>query len=114
MQFVSKGPNFTHCGKPVEWSASAGLDERFPEAVATAIDAPGVDIELCRWEPDDPIADQYTAWWSGQRAAIKRHVTTVDHPGLKVMVRRAPARMADGWVVCYVRADRARPKAVAA
>lgn len=104
------GPDFTYCGHPVEWTDAAPIDERFPGALALAYAQRGVDIELCRWSPDDPIVGEYTTWWNGQRMAIRRHETSNPPPvDCRLVISRRTDK-GDGLTKCYVRVDRKRSR----
>jgi len=109
------GPDFTHCGQPVEWTDAAPIDDRFPAVLALAYAQPGVDIELCRWSPDEPVATAYVEWWNGQRGAIRRHLAAEGGSpvGTKLVVSRRTDK-GDGLAKCYVRVDRVRPRIRAA
>lgn len=105
------GPDFTRCGSPVEWTDAATIDERFPSALALAHAQLGVDIELCRWSPDDPLAASFADWWTSQRGAIRRHLAAEGGTprGTRLVVSRRTDK-GDGLAKCYVRVDRVRPK----
>jgi hypothetical protein len=106
------GPDFTHCGRPILWADQTPLDERFAEAVDTARTNLNVEIELCRWNFDDPQTEQYAAWWVRQRSAVRRHAGNLpDASHFKMTTHRRLDR-GDGFVKCYVRFDRVRPLAV--
>ena len=108
------GPDFANLGKPVEWGDAAPIDERLAGAVEVARLNVGIDIELCRWSPDDPLADRFVSWWNHQRAAIRRHLTsTALDANSRLVVSRRTDR-SDGIVKCYLRVDRKRPRLVAA
>lgn len=108
---MSDSPDFGHAGKFVDWGDRTDLDEHFPAPIATALANPGMDVELVRWHHDQPLADTFEKWWTLQRAAIRRHVGTLD--GRRLTIGRRTRKL-DGAVICYVRVNRTRPQAVAA
>jgi len=103
------GPDFSHCGQPVEWTDQVPLDERFAAAIAVALLQPGVDIELAEWSTDDPLVTEYATWWERQRAAINRHLAATGQTPIGYrLVRARRTDKGDGMVKCYVRLDKAR------
>lgn len=108
---MSDTPDFSHGGEFVDWGERSELDEHFPDLIAIAMANIGMDVELARWSKDQPLADKFEEWWTLQRAAIRRHVGTIN--GRKVTIGRRTRKL-DGAVICYVRVNRTRPSAVAA
>lgn len=106
----STGPDFARCGRPVDWTDAAPLDDRFPAAIDLAYAQRGVDIELCRWSPDDPLTEAYASWWTGQRAAIRRYNATTERPADTTLVIQRRTDRGDGQAKCYVRVDRKRAR----
>jgi hypothetical protein len=107
---MSNGPDFSHGGEFVQWdNESNALDERFPALIELARLNIGVDVELVRWSPDDPLASQYAQWWARQGNAIRRHVGPL--AGLKVTARSRVQRTL-GMKIAYVRFNRTRPVVV--
>jgi hypothetical protein len=104
------GPDFTHGGQFIDWPDRTELDPHFPPHVEVARLNPGIDVELVRWSPDDPIAPQIQGWWVKQRTAIRRHVGPT--PGLKATIR-SRRHSETGEMIGYVRFNRTRPVAVA-
>jgi len=109
---ITKGPDFTHCGQPVDWADQAEIDARFGQAIEAALHTLNVDIELVRWSPDDPIQAEYLNWWNIQARALRREIAARKLDGVKVTIRRRTD--SDGITKCYLRFDRTRVKAVAA
>lgn len=109
---ITKGPDFTRCGQPVDWADQAEVDERFAAAVEAALAALNVDIELVRWSPEDPLNGEYITWWNIQARALRRDIAGRHLDGVKPTIRRRTD--ADGIAKCYLRFDRQRVKAVAA
>ena len=107
---MSTGPDFTHCGRPVDWTDAAPLDDRFPAALELAYSQRGVDIELARWSPEDPLAKTYEGWWTGQRGAIRRFDATVARPADTRLTISRRTDKGDGVAKCYVRVDRKRSR----
>ena len=109
------GPDFTHCGRPIEWADQQPLEERFVEAVNIARKNLNVEIELCRWSVDDVQADQYANWWVKQRNAVRRHAGNMPSAAEFRLTTHRRVDKGDGFVKCYIRFDRVRAvKAVAA
>lgn len=106
------GPDFTNCGNPVNWADRCLIDDRFPPAIVRALATPSIDIELAKWEKDDPLSAEYTKWWTLQLDAIRREMARSTHTGLKPVISRRVDK-GDGFTKCYVRFDRLRPRAVA-
>lgn len=105
------GPDLSHCGKPLIWSDQLPPEEDFVAAVGNAHGELGVEIELCRWSVDDPIAAEYAKWWERQRSALRRHIGTNYGGEVKATLARRTDK-GDGFVKCYVRFNRIRPSAV--
>ena len=106
------GPDFTNCGNPVDWGDRQSLHDLFPAAISAAVAAPAVDIELARWNGDDPLAAEYKRWWTSQLDAIRRELATTPHIGLKPVISRRVDK-GDGFTKCYIRFDRSRPRVAA-
>lgn len=109
---ITKGPDFTRCGQPVDWADQATIDERFGQAIEAALHTLNVDIELVRWSPDDPIQAEYLNWWTIQQRALRREIAGRHLDAVKVTIRRRTD--SDGITKCYLRFDRTRTVAVAA
>ena len=102
-------PDFTHGGEFVIWPDEAELDERFPGLLDLARLNIGHSVEMVRWSPDDPLADQFARWWTSQARAARHHVGPLT--GMKMTIR---SRMHREWGVKigYVRFNRVRPAVV--
>jgi hypothetical protein len=112
---MSNGPDFTHCGRPIEWADQSPISDEFAAAVATARNNLNVEIELCRWSVDDSLGDEYANWWVKQRTAVRRHAGNLPHADQFKLTTHRRVDKGDGFVKCYVRFDRVRViKAVAA
>ena len=85
------------------------LNEHFPPLIDLARLNIGQDVELVRWSPDDPVADQFARWWVKQGRAIRKHVGPL--AGMKITARsRMHAEL--GVKIGYVRFNRVRPAIV--
>lgn len=106
------GPDRSRCGQPVEWQDMMPPPEEFVDAVARAINTPGIDIELQRWPIGDSLSEQYGEYWAKEARALRRAILSMNTHGLQVTVARRQDK-GDGFYKCYVRANRKRMKAVA-
>lgn len=112
---MTTGPDFTHCGRPIEWADQAPISAEFASAVMTARNNLNVEIELCRWSVDDTLTDEYANWWVKQRAAVRRHAGNLPNADQFRVTTHRRVDKGDGIVKCYIRFDRVRVmKAVAA